>query len=102
MSLGIRTASKAQHGAITPAQKHQTKYVRADQSTYPKTFVRVRRRGCFPGAWSLWHLKVACLHLKCSTIYCICHSNPFFLVSERIGRNRPIRKAPCIHLTSTV
>ena len=28
---------------------------------------------------------------------CICHSNPFFLVSERSGRNRPLREGPCIY-----
>ena len=40
----------------------------------------------FPGAWSSWHLQVACLHLNFWTICCICHSVPFLLVSERSGR----------------
>ena len=26
-----------------------------------------------------------------------CHSVPFFLVSERSGRNRPLREAPCVY-----
>ena len=40
-------------------------------------------------------LQVACLHLKCWTIYHICHSVPFFIVSERSGWDRPLREAPC-------
>ena len=27
----------------------------------------------------------------------VCHPNPFFLASERSGRNRPLREAPCIY-----
>ena len=70
--------------------------VRADQSTYQRKCVRtcMRRPGCFRGALSSWHLQVACLHLKCWTIYSCttstCHSVPFCFVSERSGRNVPI------------
>ena len=56
----------------------------------------MRRPACFTGSWSSWHLQVACLHLFFWTIYYICHSAPFLLVSERSGRNRPLREAPCI------
>ena len=115
--------STAQHTAITPCTKQQTKRFRADQSTYPKIYVRtwMLRPGCFPGAWSSWHLQVACLHLKMlghllhlSVIpinmkyysfalrQCIVH--PFFLVSETSGWNRPRREAPCtahIHLMAS-
>ena len=36
--------------------------VRANQSTHQNKCVRtfMRRQGCFPGAWSSWHLQVAC------------------------------------------
>ena len=30
----------------------------------------------------------------------VCHSNPFFLASERNGRNRPLREAPCTVLVT--
>ena len=33
------------------------------------------------------------MHLKCWTIYCICHSVPCFLVSKLSRRNRPPREA---------
>ena len=90
-----REHSKAQHSieAQPPPQKAE-KQVRADQSTYQKKYERtcMLRPVCFPGASSSWHLQVACLHLKCWTVYFIttsvCHSNPCFFVSERSGRNR--------------
>ena len=69
--------------------------VRADQSLSQKKDVRtcMRHRGCFPGAWSSWHFQVACLHVKCRTIYhIICHSAPFLLVSERRRRIVPQAK----------
>ena len=48
------------------------------------------RAVCFPGAWRSWLSQVACLHLKCWTIYfkSICNSNPCFFVSERSGQSR--------------
>ena len=60
------------------------------------TYTCMWRPVCFRGAWSYWHLHVACLHLKCWILYHICHSAPFFLVSERGGWNRLLREAPCI------
>ena len=67
--------------------------LRADQSTCQKKDVRtcMLRPVCFPGAWSSWHLQVACLHLKCWTIYfttSVCNSNPCLFVSELSGRKR--------------
>ena len=82
-----------QSTAQSPLHKAASKFVRADQSKYVRTCMR--RPGCFSGAWSSWHLQVASLHLKCWTMYYIRHSNPFFLVSERSGRNRLLRYAPC-------
>ena len=41
------------------------------------------------GARSPWHLQVACLHLIVRTVCSV----PFFHVSERSGRNRPLREA---------
>ena len=79
------TASTAQQST-----KQQAKYVpirvHVKRSTW---YVRtcMQRPGCVPGAWNSRHLQVACLHPKCWTIY-MCHSVPFFLVSERSGWNR--------------
>ena len=44
--------------------------------------------GFFPGAWRSWHLQAACSYLKCSTIYYICHSNPFLRASVAGGTTR--------------
>ena len=65
--------------------------------TYLKKYERtgIRRPGSFPGVWSSWRLQVACSHLKCWTIYHICHSVPFFLGREHIGQNRPLGEATC-------
>ena len=41
------------------------------------------------GAWSSWHLQVACLHL---VVWTVCPV-PSFVVSERTGQNRPLREA---------
>ena len=64
-----REHSKAQHSTIAQSPLHKAAYnqVRAGQSTYQKKYVRtcMLRPVCFPGAWSSWHLYVACLHLKC-------------------------------------
>ena len=60
-----------QSTAQSPLHKAASQ-VRADQSTYQKKYVRrtcMLRPVCFPGAWSSWHLPVACLHYKCWTIY---------------------------------
>ena len=105
-SLSIGIASTTQHSTAQSPLHKAANQVRADQSTYPKKYgrirtyssTRIRRPGCFPGAWSSWHLHVAYLHLKCWTIHYICHSNPFFLVSERSGWNRPLRGAPCMYV----
>ena len=105
-SLSIGIASTTQHSTAQSPLHKAANQVRADQSTYPKKYGRIRtysstcirRPGCIPGAWSSWHLHVAYLHLKCWTIHYICHSNPFFLVSERSGWNRPLRGAPCMYV----
>ena len=123
-SIYSSTASIAQHSAITPDKaanqvradqsattaRKQTELARASKSCCAVpgcafSFVVIkksicvrtcmRRPGCFPGAWSSWHLQVAWLHLKCWTIYHIWRSVPFFL-SERSGRKRPLREVPCI------
>ena len=53
-----------------------------------------RRAGCFPGAWSSWHLQIACLQLTFWAI-CVIHRHYVVsLVSERSGRNRLLREAP--------
>ena len=93
-----REHSKAQHSAITPAQgsKPSTclpEYISKEVCTYMHA-----ASGCFPGAWSSWHLQVTHLHLKCWTIYYIRYSNPFFLASGHSGRNLPLHEAPCINL----
>ena len=93
-----REHSTAKHSAITPAQSSKPSTCRS--STYQKMYIHtcIRRPG-FPGACSSWHLQVICLHPKCWTIYCICHSVPFFLVNERSGRKRPLREAPCTYIS---
>ena len=83
------TAQSPLHKAANQIRTSRPDYVSKIIITF------MRRPGCFSRAWSSWHLQVDCLHLKCWTIYYICHSNPFFLVSERSGRNRPLREAPC-------
>ena len=58
---------------------------------------------CCPGAWSSWHWQVACcflLHL-CATCDFLSHSVVSFM-SERSGRNRPLREVPCITYHSIV
>ena len=45
-------------------------------------------------AWTAWHLHVASAP-KYWTQYFICHSVPFFRVSERSGRNRRLRETSC-------
>ena len=85
LSIYISTASTAQQST-----KQQAKYVpirvHVKRSTW---YVRtcMQRPGCVPGAWNSRHLQVACVHPKCWTIY-MCHSVPFFPVSERSGRSR--------------
>ena len=66
-----REQSKAQHGTAQSPLHKAANHVRVDQSTYQKKYVRtcMLRPVCFPGARSSWHLQVACLHLKCWTIY---------------------------------
>ena len=54
-----REHSKAQRNH--PCTKQQTKYIpiRVHTSNYQKKYVRttcMQRPGCFPGAWSSWHL----------------------------------------------
>ena len=46
------------------------------------------RPASFPGAWSSWHLQVACLHPKCWTIYfttSICHFNQLFIARASVA-----------------
>ena len=59
------TASTAIHSAITlaPSSKPNTcrsEYISKEVCTYNMHAAS----GCFPGAWSSWHLQVACLYLK--------------------------------------
>ena len=91
-----REHSKAQHSTAQSPLHNAANQVRADQSTYQNmyqvcTYMHAVS-GLFSWTRSSWHLQVACLHLKCWTIYFIttsaCHSNPCFFVSERSGRNR--------------
>ena len=79
----------------------EANHVRADQSTYQTMYVYLvyvytcmLRPVCFPGAWSSWQLRVACLHLGSSTTSVI---RTHFSKSERSGRNRPLREAPCTY-----
>ena len=102
-----REHSKAQHSTSQSPLHKAASQVRADQSTYQKNYVRtyMLRPVCFPGAWSSWHLQVACLHLNCWTIYfttSVCYSNAFFLVSERSGWNRPLHEAPCTYIPTYI
>ena len=58
----------------------------------------MRRRGCLfsRGVESSWRIQVACCAptgKPCGPSVC---GAPFFLVSERSRRNRPLREAPCI------
>ena len=97
MLLSIYSSIATQHSEAQrnhPCTKQQAKYVPIE-CVSKDVHTCIRRPGCFPGACSSWHLQVICLHPKCWTIYCICHSVPFFLVNERSGRNRPLREAPC-------
>ena len=69
LSIYSSSIPRAQHSTAQrnhPCTKQQTKYVRADQSTYQKKYARtcVRRPGCFPGAWSSGRLQVACFAPK--------------------------------------
>ena len=94
-----REHSTAQHSAAHPAQssKRSTRRSQYISKKVPGMYVRTcMEHGCFPGAWNSWHLQVACLNLKCWTIYYVCLFVLFFLVSERSRRNRPLREAPCI------
>ena len=98
-----REHSKSQHGkAQSPLQKAANQ-VRADQSTHQKKYVRtcILRPVCFRGTWSSWQLQVASLQLQCWALYLlhICHPNPFSLLSERSGRNHPVREAPWVYCT---
>ena len=105
-SLSIRTASTAKHNTPQrnhPCTKQQTKYV--------PIRVRIKKsmhvHACCVRFVFLEHGALAFasrlfVHLKCWTIYLpgttnydsVCHSNVFFLVSERSGRNRQLREAP--------
>ena len=72
MSLN-REHSRAQHStAQSPCTKQQTKYVPIRVRIKKKVCAYVRAC-CIPfvflGAWSSWHFQVACLHLKCCTIF---------------------------------
>ena len=57
--------------------------------TYARTVCGVRLL-FLDGAWSSWHLQIACLH---PFVWAVCSVPFFFLVSERSGRNRPRRGA---------
>ena len=85
-----RENSKALHST---AKHRAIKYVPIRVRIKIGMYVRMLRPVCFPGAWSSWHWHVACLHLKCCTIYftSVCNSNPCLFVSERRGRNRCTR-----------
>ena len=93
------TASAATHSAITLAQRSKPSTCRSEYvSIGVCTYNMHVASGLFPGTWSSWHLRVACLHLIFLTIYYICHSVPFLpCMSEGSGRNGPLRDAPCIY-----
>ena len=80
-----REHSKAQHSTAQSPLYKAANQVRADQRTYKKKYVRtcMLRPVCFSGAWSSWHLQVACLHLKCWTMYYMCLSFQSILPCER-------------------
>ena len=86
MSLN-RENSKALHST---AKHRAIKYVLIRVRIKISMYVRMLRPVCFPEAWISWHWHVACLHLKCCTIYStyVCNSNPCLFVSESRGRNR--------------
>ena len=86
------TQSPLQTNCVTISVHIKRKYV-----SYLRPYMQ--RPGCFPEAWSSWRLQVACLHLEYWTVYCIRHSVPFFLVSERSGP--PPREAPCTAAIAT-
>ena len=65
------SSTAAQHNVIIPAQSSKPStcrsgYVSKEVLQYVRTCMR--HAGCFPGAWSSWHLQILCLHRKCWTI----------------------------------
>ena len=107
--------STAQPTALTPARSSKpstcrSEYASKEVCTY---MTRMLRPVYFPGAWSSWHLQVACLHLKCWTIHLLHLSvipiHYSLSASAACGTaRRPLREALCIyyryfscHLAST-
>ena len=99
----IARHSTAQHGTAQSPLHKAANQVRADQCTYQNKYICTYMHaasGLF--SWSMELLAFARRlfvpkildHLLTTPV---CHSNPFFLVSERSGRNRPLREAPCTH-----
>ena len=74
---------------LSHPSKEEHRYRVRTVRTYNTCGVHV---GFLDGAWSSWHLQVACLHLIVGTV---CSVPFFFLASESSGRNRPLRGAPC-------
>ena len=70
MSSLSREHSKTLHNTVQSPLHKAANQVRDDERAYQKEYVRtfMLRPVCFIGAWSSWHLEVACLHLKCWTI----------------------------------
>ena len=97
MSLNREHSTAQRH---PPYTKQQTKYVPTRVRVKISISVRTSmlRSVCFPGAWSSWPFVSRLFapnvldHLL--TAYA-CHSNSFFLASQRSGRSRPLREAPC-------
>ena len=85
---------------ITPAQNSKqistcrSEYVSKDVCTYMHATSRLF-------SWSIELLAFAsrlfASKMLDHPLTSVCHSDPFFLASERSGRNRPLREAPCKH-----
>ena len=60
LSIFSSTVSTAQCSTAQSPLRKAANQVRADHSTYQKKYERtcMRRPGCFPEAWSSWHLHV--------------------------------------------
>ena len=77
--------------------------VRADQSTYIRTYVRTCMLCPVLFSWNMEMLAFASrlyapIMLDRPLTTSVCHSNPFLLASECSVRNRPLRKALCTYI----
>ena len=84
------------HPAYQSISKHIKAYqVSKEENKYPTWGMHVRtacgvRIVFLDGAWSFWHLQIACLH---QIVWTVCSAQFFFLASKRSRRNRPRRVA---------